>query len=335
MKHVFGVVVGVLVCLGSFLSPVGAQQPKYLKINWRPGDIYRYQSTFIATGYSDTQTITIGLERHISLAVCNRRSNLQSDGSTAVTPESVFLVFDRAQYLVDLQHESVSITLALFGQTLETIVTPRDIGIYMNGRRISTHSSDELVRKLRPVQMRIQSPIRLALSDRGAVLNVSGPPNADAQAQLYMARDLLESLMLPQASLRPGAQFSEERSIRTFIPRRSIGTDDGESGETITLITLRTAENGHTVAVFTTPVKQSLHHVSLDDGERGTVELDLLYTTVIDVDLGLLLREIGEGTAVLKPHGARPGDYIYLKMSDETVLTNASEVGTAVLGSNF
>ncbi len=332
MRSLILFVVALLPCC---CQALGSDEPVLLRLAWKPGDTFAYKLDMRVDASAEGETANFRVEADVRLYVKDARRRSDSDGATVdakqddAQPGQSFAITGRL-IDVELTHGDVHFMLEASGRKIEVTISKNTVGALLDGAPASTEMLDQLRRDLKPLQELLRARVRLVMTEAGQVLEVAGLENMDVAMQKELAMGFIEGMLLPDKPMRIGDQFTERKPLQSLLPSQPGQGADPLAGRTVEIVrTLKSirAENGNNTAELSAPLKTKLNDVPLDeDGTQGSVELDLLCTTLVDVARGTILKEQVTGTVLLRPktHEGQP-DLITIKANATMALVGWSD----------
>lgn len=311
---------GVLVWIFSFLlflfgaqAVAAAGDPVSIKLNWKPGETYRYKMDLESSTTSPGQTLHMRVSTNLSLKVVGIGGTASPPPLPAATqqmasPTPSFALGGRTTD-IELRYGDMNTSIGVSGRTLAVHVDPNAVKATLNGSPLPASQMEAFRKEIQPLQELLRTVVRIQMSDSGRIVSVAGLEKLDAATQKDLAMEILESMLLPDKPLKVGEHYVENRTIRPFAsanPGTGAGGGDGATVELQrTLKSVRKVKGGINVAEFSAPLQRKFDDFPLDEkGTRGTAETNLIFKSHIDVDKGTILKEAGEGTILVTPRGA-------------------------------
>ncbi len=283
--------------------------PLDLRLNWEPGDHFRYRCHLEAKCREGTTEVT----NFFNLRVLENSPNPGESGvaeHTRSCAEAVnSLAIAERTLAVELSYGTAEFTLPTPAGKLHVTVEPQAIEAKLRGRALPESQMRLLRRELKQVQTMLSCPVQLRMTDRGKVTSVSGLASMDAESQRDLARALLEGLMLPDRPLAIGECYRESRSLQALLPPQPGNSADRGADQDVeivrTLKRIHHDKHGRLVAEFVAPIEFSADNIVLDEsGTRASLDCDMSYETEYHVASGTILRESGKGKMRVKLKGS-------------------------------
>jgi hypothetical protein len=310
-----------------------SEEPLYLRLNWEPGDTFKYRCAVNGIGGPPGQSASVGATFGLVLRVLESVSAGETDSVAQVISGPAgnrqALAFGGRLLSVELQIEDMGLFLSDNGHRVEFTIDAGSVRASVNGTPVRGVDLDQLRKDARPAQEMLNQPIRLLMTGSGRVVKVSGLENMDADTQRETAMGFIEQLFLPDRPMRVGDQYKERRSLELLFPKPAGQGRHPMAGQTVELVrTLRSIkkdESGKMMAEFITPMKKTFPRVPiLENGTWGSYEMDMLFTRLIDAERGHMVRETAKGKVVLRPEGEGANAQITLNIEATTELIGLS-----------
>lgn len=310
-KHVWGSTMLLLLIAAQAVAAAG--DPVSLKLNWKPGETYRYRCDQDVSTSSGGQTMQMQFSINVSLKVLGTGGTSSPtpppEGPTQMTSQAQSFALGGRTTDIELRYGDMTTTMRLSGQTLTFHVDQKVVKGTLNGSPLPASKMAELRKEIKPLQELLGAVIRIQITDSGRITSVAGLEKLDAATQKDLAMDLLESMLLPDRPLKVGEHYLEKKNVARFASRNAGSNGSGLNNPTVELVrtlkSVRKMKDGTSVAEFSAPLQKKFEDFPLDDkGKTGTAEANLVFKSHIDVDKGTILKETAEGTILVTPRGS-------------------------------
>lgn len=326
-RKIFIAVIGLLVLAS---QTFGAPDTIYMRLNWKPGETFRYKidvdSDATAVGERARIRLTSGMVLRVLGLTKAKNSELVGYNSIDNRSEQAVDLME-----VELKYGDMKFTMYVVGQKVEFTISEDDIQASINGNPLPSYQLASIRGEMGPVQNILKARICLSIADDGRVIKVTGLEDLGTEMKDDLTMCFFDAAILPKNPLKVGDSYTEKRSIRSILPKQPGQQSRLLADETIELIrTLQSIKYDNSrrrLAEFSSSLKQKFEDIPLDVyGTRGSAEFDILYTTLFDADLGIVVRETATGTVLLRPKGVGMPSLITVKIKAVIELVEDSEV---------
>jgi hypothetical protein len=285
-----------------------SNDPIHFRLNWKPNDTFTYRLELTSNAKASGELAQFQLTCDVALKVIEQQDTTPADVNNSQFSHGDYQTFAVSGRLikVELRHGDIRMKMKVAGQKIEISAGKREVFGYLNGTPLPSNQIDELRRELKPLQDIMQAPICLSITDTGRVVKVSGLEKLDPDLQKELAMGFIEAMLLPEKPLKVGEFYTDQRSLESLFPKQPGNSNHSLAGQTIEIIrTLQSIRElkGKKIAEFRAPLKKNFMNVPIDEnGNRGSMEFDIMYTTLIDLDSGTIIQEGIKGNILLHPN---------------------------------
>jgi hypothetical protein len=327
-----------LMCIALFniilCSTVFAQtnEPVILQCKWKPGETLTYKATVVVDAKAVGENMKMEMEMEISVYTLPEQQavyGFQDISGEALESSPSLSIGEKLTDVEIYYSDDMKMKIVTAGTVIEVIVGKQTIKAYVNGNAIPSYELGQLQNDMKPLQDLLSTTIRASITDEGKVVRVSGLENLDATTQKELAMAFLEGIMLPGKPMNIGDSFSDKRSLANLFPSQPGQKDNPLAERTVeiirTLESLDYGSNGKVVAKLTAPLRLKLNDIPIDEeGNQGSVDIDMKYTTLVDVNRGVITKETAIGTILIYPKAAYMPDVITMKLNAIIALVESS-----------
>jgi hypothetical protein len=309
-------------------------EPIRFRLNWQPGETFRYKFDMSANMSAAGERMQMGLETELKLHVIKCEGNIdprQANGAKYARSDNKQTVSSGEHLMeVELEHGDIRMTIGAQGQKIVTVVGKNTVTASLNGRSLPSHQVAQLRKEIGPVQELLKSRIHLWMTRSGKVERVSGLEKLDRTMQKSLATDYLQGMMLPEKPLKLGEHFIDKRSLGTLFSSQPGNKKHPLADKTIdivrTLKSIKPDGNGRKLAELTAPLEQRFKDVPFDEnGSLATADFDIIYTTFFDIDRGNFVKETAKGTVLFYPKSTNMPSRVEMKINAEMTLVDTKE----------
>jgi len=335
-KHFFTFII-LLVLLASQAFAM-SDGPISFRLKWQPGEMFKYKFDIRSDASAGNQSAQAQITFEVGLRVMAPQNTADSttSGTTQDKDGNSFALTGRL-IEVGLEYGDLNMLIDASGRKIKITIGKENVYATLNGNPVPSSNLDDLRREVKSFQDLLKAPIRLSMTDSGRIVRVTGLEKIDPAMQKELAMDFLQTMLLPEKPMKIGDQFKETRSLESLFPKQPGQSQNPLAGRTLeilrTLKEIRRGNNGKILAEFVAPLKEKFNDVPLStNGEIGSVEMNMLYTTVYAVDHGSIVRETGKGTLLLRPRGGNRPSLVTVNVNATIELVESRVSKTDVFG---
>jgi hypothetical protein len=320
-KNCFLIVVVIFLLISSAL----AQEPVTLKLNWKPGETYRYKCEISLHASAMGESAGCKMSFNVTMKVLTHPESASSNIRTSpANPNSSLIV-------VEMNHNDLQMDLSVSGQSLKIVIAKDRFIAYQNGYKMSSAQVSELKRDFKDLRDLINYPIQLFMTESGRVEKVTGLDQMDSEMQKELAMTFMDGMMLPERPLSIGEQWTDERNLDSFFPVQPGQSTNSLAGRKVAIVwTLKSIQNdanGRPIVTFVAPIKERFDGVPFGGtSEETTAETDMLYETVVDLLSGTVLKEKASGTLKFLANGLSIKRTINVQVNGLTELVGSTNL---------
>lgn len=308
--------------------------PVTFRLKWQPGESYKYRINLQNEARTGSESAHLQLTSDMTLRVREPRSVTETlQKSEGVTREEQTISVTGRLMEIGFERGDLTLTMNVSGRNLRINVGKESVSAHLNGNLLPHSQLEDLRRDMKPLQDLMRAPVILSMTDSGRIMKVMGLENMDPASRKELALEFLNTMLLPEKPMKIGDHFKENRSLESLFPKQPGQNQSLLAGQTISLVktlkSIRPGKNGRMIAEFSTPFKEKFNQVPFGERNRtASMEADMLYTTVYDLEYGTMLQETGKGTIWLRPNGGNAPILMTLRPTATFELIEAS--GTRV-----
>lgn len=331
-KFRIALVIGCLALASRVFAATG--DPLDLRLDWKAGDQFRYAIDVTSEALAAGERAEVRLSTSFEMRVLDddpaapAGSTAEAAADAGPGPNSALSLGERPMR-VELQFGQITMLIKISGRELKFVIDANGTEGYLNGNPLPSSSLDDLRRDLKALRDILGTRVKLVMTDRGRIVEVSGIERLELDTQNQLVASFFEDLLLPDRPLLQGESYIAKKNLESFFPNQPGKGPNPLAGRTVdivrTLAEVKPGTAGRRVAVIKAPLRQSFKEVPLDaDGTKGSLTVNLVTTTEYDVETGTPLSEITSGTLLFHPAAAGAPSEITVKVSGNCRLLPSS-----------